>query len=156
MCCSKLWTASPYCRDHGTTWHGWIHRSGCCRSSAKACAERAAPNLLAEHFSQHFVTILTHANLILLPVAFQSSLPAGCFIFNTCSTLELSHRFLQSLVTTPVVLFLPGAEKCQHSTENFNVPTVQLYLPKSLLRHRASAWSVLSWLYISLFTAHAF
>lgn len=135
MRCSKLWTVSSYCRDHSTTLRGWIRCSGCCRSSVKASAECAAPNLLAERFSQHFVTVRTHANLIPLPVAFQSALPAGCFIFNTCSTLELSHRFLRSLVTTPVVLFLPGAEKCQHSTENFNIPTVQLYLPKPSLRH---------------------
>ena len=135
MCCSKLWAVSSYWGDHGTTLHGWIRCSGCCRSSVKASAERAAPNLLAERFSQHFLAVLAHANLIPLPVAFQSALPAGCFIFNTCSTLGLSHRFLQSLVTTPVVLFLPGAEKCQHSTENFNIPTVQLYLLKSSLHH---------------------
>lgn len=89
-------------------------------------------------------------------MAFQSTLPAGCFIFNTCSTLELSHRFLWSLVTVSVVLFLPEAEKCQHSTENFNIPTVQQYLLKSSLRHWASARSVLFWLYISLFTTHIF
>lgn len=90
-----------------------------------------------ERFSQHFVTVLTHADLIPLPVAFQSILPAGCFIFNTCSTLELSHRVLPSPITTPVVLFLPGAEKCRHSTENLNIPTVQLYLLQSSLRHGA-------------------
>lgn len=103
--------------------------SGCCHPPAPA------PDPLNERFPQHFVTVLACANLVPLPVAFPSELPAGCFIFNTCSAPELSHRLLRSLVTTPVVLFLPGAEKCQHSTENFNIPTVQLYLLKSSLHH---------------------
>lgn len=132
------WRKPGPCHPAQSRWrwrHGRARHRGCCRPPAPASARHPAPNPLNGRFLQRFVTVLTCANLVPLPVAFPSKLPVGCFIFNTCSAPEFSHRLLRSLVTTPVVLFLPGAEKCQHSTENFNVPTVQLYLLKSPLHH---------------------
>lgn len=64
-------------------------------AAAGGSAGSPAPDMLTPGFSQHFVTVLTHANFVLLPVAFQSILPAGCYIFNACSTLGLPYSFLQ-------------------------------------------------------------
>lgn len=55
--------------------------------------------------------------------------------------------------TTPVLLFLPAAEKCQHSTENFIMPTVQLY-PQIFIASPSSSLAPLCWLCVPLFTTH--